>query len=255
MAKITFIGTGEAFDPALPNTSVLYEGERRILMDCGYSVPHAFWRYSTDPDFLDAIYLTHIHADHSFGLPALLLWMRLAGRKKAIRILGGPGLENWLNQILNLAYPGAYGPDKCFPIEALSISPTKPLQWGAIQIKNAASNHKIRNLAIRIDEPAGSLCYSGDGGPTEETRKLFEGCDVLIHECYSRSAQGPNHASAEELIPMATTLGVGALYLLHLSANEKPNIRELVQGSRSAFTIKIPKPGDSLDLQKTKEPG
>jgi ribonuclease BN (tRNA processing enzyme) len=41
MSELTFIGTGEATDPDLPNTSLLYRGARTVLLDCGTSVPPA----------------------------------------------------------------------------------------------------------------------------------------------------------------------------------------------------------------------
>ncbi|NUN15843.1 MAG: ribonuclease Z, partial [Myxococcales bacterium] len=134
MAKLTFIGTGEAFDPELPNTSVLYTGSKNILVDCGFSVPHAFWRITHDPNLLDAIYITHIHADHTFGLPALLLWMRIAGRTRPLRIFGGSGVGTWLSRLLALAYPGAYEPNKCFPIEPVPIRPRIGFVWDDLMI-------------------------------------------------------------------------------------------------------------------------
>ena len=44
-ATVRFIGTGEAFNPHLPNTSVLYSGRVKLLLDCGYGVPTRFGRW------------------------------------------------------------------------------------------------------------------------------------------------------------------------------------------------------------------
>jgi len=248
LAKITFIGTGEAFDPGLPNTSILYEGKINLLLDCGYSVPHAFWRQSQDPSFLDGIYLTHIHADHSFGLPALLLWMRLNGRKAPLKVLGGPGLESWLSEILNLGYPGAYSADKCFPIEAVPITPGTPFEWAGVTMRNARSTHSVRNLSVRLESEGKALCYSGDGSPNEATRALFEGADMLVHECYSDLVEGPNHAAAEELISMSDEIQIQSLYLLHLGVAEKKAVAARAARWRGSSSVYIPKPGDTISL-------
>ena len=79
--EIILLGVGEAFDEILPNTSMLvrteYQGKPvTVLFDCGYSVPPRFWQLGLDVETLDGIWISHFHADHAFGLPALLvrLW-------------------------------------------------------------------------------------------------------------------------------------------------------------------------------------
>src|SRR5262245_40211013 len=128
MPEVTFVGTGEAFDPDLPNTSVLYRGARTLLLDCGYSVPHAFWKLHRDPELLDGIYISHWHGDHSYGLPALLLWTREHGRSRPIEVLGGPGIGDWLNKLLELAYPGSTGKPGT-AIVPVELAPGKVLNW------------------------------------------------------------------------------------------------------------------------------
>ena len=58
--KINFLGVGEAFDNVLPNTSILVSSKKtNILLDCGYSVPQQYFKLSNNPNFLDAIYISH----------------------------------------------------------------------------------------------------------------------------------------------------------------------------------------------------
>ena len=48
--KIQFVGVGEAFDETLPNNSQLLEWENtRLLIDCGYAVPHSLWKLIRNP--------------------------------------------------------------------------------------------------------------------------------------------------------------------------------------------------------------
>ncbi len=83
--KVEFVGVGEAFDETLPNNSqILQWGDSRLLIDCGYSIPHAFWKHHPDSEYLDAIYISHRHADHYFGLPSILVRMAEDGRKKKL---------------------------------------------------------------------------------------------------------------------------------------------------------------------------
>ncbi len=242
MPEVTFVGTGEAFDPELPNTSLLYRGAITMLVDCGYRIPHALWALSTDANLLDAIYVSHLHADHSFGLPALLLWMREEGRARPLTVVGGPGVGKWLDKLLELGYPGSY--QNSFAIEPVELAPGAQLALGACSLRNAPSHHSVRNLSLRIDEGPASVCYSGDGAPTDATRELFSGASLLVHECYAATDAPENHAAFDALVPMAAELGVRQLSLVHLGRRHKAAIRERAR----ALGVHLPAPGDTVQV-------
>ena len=109
MTTLTILGAGEAFDPNIPNTSLLYEGAKNVLLDCGFAAAQAYWRRGFDQNYLDAIFLTHHHADHTFGLPAVLLVMQLApqNRTKPLTIIGTPNTKDYVTRMMDIAYtPG-----------------------------------------------------------------------------------------------------------------------------------------------------
>lgn len=253
-ATLTFVGTGEALDPGLPNTSLLLEGPRNLLFDCGYAVPHAFWRVSQDPNLLDGIWISHAHADHWFGLPALLLWMRLAGRERSLALFGGPGFGARLQALLELGYPGSYTPHKCYPIELHELEPGQECAFGPLSLRVATSAHSVANYALRV-EGAGmrSLMYSGDGAPTPQTRALAQGVDVLVHECFFPNAAVGGvrkHGDLPGCIELGRAAGVETLALLHFAAESKVQLREqaLELGAREEFDLCLPTPGERLAL-------
>lgn len=252
-----FVGTGEAIDPSLPNTSLLCCGARTLLLDCGYAVPHAFWAISSDVELLDGVWISHGHADHCFGLPALLLWMRLGGRKRPLTILGGPGSRARLEQLLELGYPGSYAPHKCYAIEYVELQPGATGSFGPLELRIAASAHSIVNYALRIDAPGQrSVMYSGDGAVTEGTRALARGVSVLVHECFfSQRADSQSgarkHGDVESCVELAVQAGVESLALLHFAAEAKQAIRERaldLARATPSLQVLLPAPGDSLAL-------
>lgn len=248
-AQLVFVGTGEALDPELPNTSLLLRGPQTLLLDCGYAVPHVFWRITRDVDLLDAIWISHTHADHMFGLPPLLLWMRLGGRKRPLTILCGPGQAGKLAQLLELGYPGSFAPHKCYPIELRELDRTSSNRFGDYQLRIAPSAHAIVNYAIRIEAPGlRSLVYSGDGSPTEATRELCRGVSLLVHECFfPATSSDRKHGSVDSCIELARACGVETLALLHFASEAKQAIREGVP-TKQAFEILLPSPGDAIAL-------
>jgi ribonuclease Z len=248
MPQLTFVGTGEAFDPDLPNTSLLYRGHGTLLIDCGYSVPQAFWGLCRDPDLVDGVYLSHRHADHSFGLPGLLFWMKLGGRERPVTLLGGPELDPWLGELLDFAYPGSFGAD-FLPCEHLAIPPGTEVAFGSLVLRTAVSDHGVLNTALSISDGKLCVCYSGDGGPTAETCDLYRGATVLVHECFAPTGPRPGHADAETLLALADELEVGTLALVHLSQAEKEAVRQVVRRTRTRCRVLLPAPGETIELE------
>ena len=237
MTQVRYLGTGEAFAHRLPNTSVVYEGAQRVLLDCGYSVPQALWRASLDPDWLDAIYLTHFHADHCFGLPAVLARMGEDGRERPLTLVGGKGSQASTERVLETGYPGLVG--KCpFDVNFVEVPPGQPVVLGDLTVATARSNHSVPNHSVRIAEGPVSVCYSGDGGPTPETEALYAGATLLIHEAYYPDwSDKQTHASIPQVRELAQRAGVDQLHLLHLK-----------RSATRPDDVVLPTPGDVFSL-------
>ena len=74
-AQLGLIGCGEAFDTGFGNNSCIFFGERlpTVLFDCGYQIPERLWALAPGLRSVDAVYLTHFHADHAMGLAPLIV--------------------------------------------------------------------------------------------------------------------------------------------------------------------------------------
>ncbi|MFO7561409.1 MAG: ribonuclease Z [Enhygromyxa sp.] len=248
---LVFVGTGEALDPALPNTSLLVRGPQTLLLDCGYAVPHALWKLTRDVDLLDAIWISHTHADHLFGLPPLLLWMRLGGRRRPLTLLCGPGRAATLEQVLELGYPGSFAPHKCYPIELVELRRDATERFGDFELRIAQSAHSIVNYSLRLEAPGlRSLVYSGDGFPTPATRELCRGASVLVHECFFPAAsEQRKHGDVDSCVELARAAAVETLVLLHFEAEAKQVITQRARSLvREDLELLLPSPGDTLAL-------
>jgi ribonuclease Z len=107
--KIVFLGVGEAFDENFPNNShLVLSGKTNLLLDCGYSAVAQVWKYNNDQNFLDAVYVSHQHADHYFGLPALLVRMWEEKRTKPLAIISQEGFEDVFLKVMEFSYPGFF---------------------------------------------------------------------------------------------------------------------------------------------------
>lgn len=253
--RVKFIGVGEAFDEVLPNTSVWIREEREgqrssVLLDCGFTVPHYFWRTCPAPDELDAVWISHFHGDHYFGIPALLTRFWESKRKKPLLILGQEGVDEMIEKIMRLAYSSIL--DKLgFDLRFKTVEPGSPTQAAGLTWSTAATGHPQRDLAVRIESRGKSVFYSGDGPGTDETLALARECDLLIHEAFLLDRNIPGHGNIMSCIDFAEKAGARSLAIVHIQRGERRERRaEIVRVMESVKDVRVfmPEPGDDVEV-------
>ncbi|BCS89327.1 MBL fold metallo-hydrolase [Pseudodesulfovibrio sediminis] len=248
---VSFAGVGEAFDETLPNTSVLVEsGSSSILLDCGFSASCGFWGLAKNPLDLDAVYISHFHGDHYFGLPSLIVRSVEEGRRKRLTILGPSGIESRVNRLLELAYSNVRTKAK-FELFFIECDPDEDIKHSGFRFRFAMSSHSMPSLGVRLDAGGKSLFYSGDGAPTFATAELARGCDMLIMESYILDADAPGHGSVDSSLELARQTGAGICALVHVQRivrrTQKGRIMAKLNGV-DGFKAVLPESGDSFDL-------
>ncbi|MFO7817890.1 MAG: ribonuclease Z [Desulfovibrionales bacterium] len=249
--KVVFVGVGEAFDESRPNTSILLRsGGMSLLLDCGFSVPAGFWNLCPDPLNLDAVWISHLHGDHFFGLPQVLLRFYEQGREKDLTVAGGPGLEKSVKAAFELAYPGVRDKMK-YRLDFLEVSPEAGFSLGGFSCRAAKVTHAVPALCLHAGDGHASIFYSGDGRATPESEALAENSDLIIHEAFGLEPVKPDHGSVRESIDFAVRAKAEKLALVHVQRDvrrEKENrIRELLDPD-SRPGIFMPEKGDSLEV-------
>ncbi len=253
--EVIFAGVGEAFDELLPNTSLLVlagngETTRQVLLDCGFTAPIPFWNASPDPLALDAVWVSHFHGDHYFGLPLLILRFWEQRRSRPLCIVGPPGCEQRVKAAMDLAY-GRLLQKLPYALEFSEASPGKDLDLLGFRWSFAESGHSSLCLAVRLDHGQASLFYSGDGRPTGETRALARSCDLVVHEAFELEHSTPGHGTVDQAVEMAREAQARALALVHLNRNmrrqEAAEVRRRLAAVRDLRAF-LPEPGDRLQL-------
>ncbi len=86
--KVQMLGTGSAFAKVFNNNNALLMVDGlTLLVDCGITAPKALYDLGYSFNHIDAILLTHIHADHIGGLEELAFQMKFIFGRKPILYL------------------------------------------------------------------------------------------------------------------------------------------------------------------------
>jgi ribonuclease Z len=253
--KVIFLGVGEACDERLPNTSVWIQTEvqgksRSVMLDCGFTVPSLYWQQTTDHEDLDALWISHFHGDHFFGVPALLLRFWEMRRSKPLNIISQSGAERIVTQAMELAYPGFWG-KLTYAVAFHELEPGQVTRVAGLEWSTAQSIHGRKNLSVRIEDGRHSLFYSGDGLFSPETLALARGCSLVVHEAFRLDPITPGHGTVRQCIDFARDAGAALLALVHVQRDERraryQDILKLLGEIKDLHVI-LPEPGDEFLL-------
>jgi ribonuclease Z len=236
--KVVFLGTGEAFDERYPNHSHLVFSDKTVLMlDCGDSAVRQLWKYTKDHSLIDALYITHRHSDHLFGIPALLGRMLEEERKKELTIICSEQVKSDIERLTEHAYFGikSYG----FDINFIIAKDGESVQFNELKLSFAKTGHTAYNLAIRIEDGKNIVCYSGDGPFDDGVEKIYKDANILMHECYMFDKRIIGHVAAVDVFSMAKRQNVKCLALAHFKRAFNNETRKKVQETIPLTGLKI----------------
>jgi ribonuclease BN (tRNA processing enzyme) len=253
--KVVFLGVGEACDETLPNTSIWLQarteyGSRSVLLDCGFTVPPRYFAQTGDPEDLDALWISHFHGDHFFGVPALILRLWETRRRKPLAIVGQEGVDGKVTQAMELAYPGFLA-KLMYPLEFVAAEAGRPIEVAGLLWRFAPNQHGQSDLAVRIDDDERAVFYSGDGLATPDTLTLAGGCDLVVHEAFRMEQPMTGHGTVLQSVGFARGAGAKRLALVHIQRDERKARRaDILAFAREVHDLDVilPEPGDTLEL-------
>jgi ribonuclease BN (tRNA processing enzyme) len=197
-ATVILLGTGFPFpDHAAqgPATAVTC-GSRLFVFDAGPGVERQMQAAGLPVRGgpVTAAFLTHLHSDHTLGLPDLILTSWVMGRRAPLALTGPPGtarmvakiIEAWSEDIdvrtrgLEHAAPGGWR------VDARETRGGLVYDSAGVRIRAFPVCHGTWKTALgyRIETPGKSIVISGDTAPCESLLAEARGVDVLVHEVY-----------------------------------------------------------------------
>lgn len=211
--EIVLLGTGMPYpDPnsSGPATAVVI-GKRVLLFDAGAGVMRRIKAANLPISGPEALFITHLHSDHTLGYPDLILTSWVMRRALPFAVYGPRGLRRMTNHLL-----AAYSEDIKIRTEGLEHEVpggyrvnVREIREGVVYERDGVRVTAIRvphgnwkeAFAYRVDTSDRSIVISGDTRPSEELIKASKGADVLIHEVYSAKHLKPEDRPDGHLWP------------------------------------------------------
>lgn len=148
MLRATFLGTASARPTVRRNVSAIAvqrEGSL-FLFDCGEGTQRQMMRYGVGFT-VEAILVTHLHADHYLGITGLLRTMTLQDRTEPIKIFGPPSSRERLGVVVEL------GGDRIgFPVQIEELAPGDALALDGYAIRAFRTKHTADSIGFSLEE-------------------------------------------------------------------------------------------------------
>ena len=222
--KVTVVGCSGSYPgPDSPASCYLVEAEHddgqgartwRILLDLGSGALGALHNYA-DPLSIDAVLLTHLHADHCLDLSGYYVLRRYhpQGHQPRIPVWGPSDTANRMARAYDL--PETPGMHEEFDFRIWD----GPLQIGPFAVDPILVDHPVDAFGLRVTADGATLGYSGDTGPCPGLDRVAEGVDLLLAEASFRSGDvNPVslHLTGTDCGDVARRVGVQRLVLTHV---------------------------------------
>ena len=244
--QVVMLGTGTPRpdpDRSGPSLAILANGQP-YLVDCGPGVIRrvmaAYKRGCSAFGFggvnIRLAFVTHLHSDHTMGLPDLLLTPWVMGRREPLSIYGPIGIarmtflirEAWRSDIeARISGMNQHNDTGC-EVDVHEIESGIVFEDANVKVTAFPVRHEemVHSFGYRFETSDRVTVVSGDTAPSHDLVEHSRGCDVLIHDVYSmddfnqvpqrfQAFRRRHHTSSEELAAIANEVKPGLLVLTH----------------------------------------
>lgn len=222
--RITVLGKSPAWpDAGGACSGYLIEDESTsVLLDCGSGVFPKL-RSSMDYVDLDAVVITHLHADHVLDLIPFASALAYSPRQQQTPALPSlhapPGAREKLRAIGSGSGMAPEHVERSFALR--EYDPGEALAIGQLKVRFCPVPHFVPTNAVQVTSATGGrFTFSADTGPSESLVEFARDSDLLLIEATlpSPELEGPRgHLTAEEAGEHGRLARVARVVLTHIS--------------------------------------
>ena len=217
MIDVTFLGTGNFLAPGRYWNSFVLNGS--VLVEPSPTVLPHLRRCGLPAASLDAIVISHFHADHTFGWPFLLFEVLIQRRDRPLFVVGPPDVQQFLADMMRVAalpdiqHAASTQIDLRYIEVDGSWQHAGRLRFRAIEVEHVPY---LSCYGYLFDIDGRTIGYSGDTRPCAGLDELAGASDVLVLECNGRHPPPVSHMDSESVRALRSRFPDLPFVLTHL---------------------------------------
>jgi ribonuclease BN (tRNA processing enzyme) len=238
--QLTFIGTGSAFTLENFQSNMLLEDSgKRLLIDCGSDARHALAKLGLGAKDIDALYVSHLHADHIGGIewlgfsryfregpkPELFINERLADTLWDTCLRGGMSshqgvsltLDHFFARVHRLPQNSSFlwGQTECHLIQTVHYMDAYEIVPSYGLILRLNSNPKVGEVLVTTDTQFAP----------SQLMVFYRRASVIFHDCETYPHKSGVHAHYTELITLPPEVRA-KMWLYHYQDGALPDAKK-----------------------------
>lgn len=182
--------------------NLLFNGSHAYLVDVGDGAVGQAAKAGVPVNRVEAVFISHLHFDHTAGLAALLGLRWQTNPANILRIYGPPGTKAMVDGLIASMIPGTTAgysvpgalqanprdqvqvvelrDDGSVTLDGMRVSVRKNTHYSFA--KGSVEDQRFESLSLRFQLPDRAIVYTGDMGPSTAVEELAKGADLLVAE-------------------------------------------------------------------------
>ncbi|MDO4282293.1 MAG: ribonuclease Z [Clostridia bacterium] len=245
--KIELIGTGSIFSESNSACTLIND---KVLVDIPNGACKGLLKLGHNLQDIDCCIITHLHGDHYFDLPFLLLSQlkNLNRRETAFTIVGEKGIEKVVKDLVELAFKGNYDQMvenlhlryiECEELKEFELFPQMKISSYAVE-----HSEKYNSFGYLLVNDGLSVGFTGDAKICDGVYELLEKSDILVADM-SNEVGDDSHMGIDNILTLSNNRPSKTIVATHMKdttrvAAEKINSKNII----------IPSDGFAIELKK-----